>query len=158
MQQYGRPVVLSDQQVDGAIVVVVSGDDGARIFELNLVQANIGGDVFEAIGPEIAEEFDLALALFRFTDRDEIDPAVVVVVEGSHAIGADPVRLGKLYLIEGFAMVVVPESQGWRAPLRCHLSKRKVHPAVVIEIENDSCPGHWRRAAPRSTSNKFALS
>ena len=93
-QQHGRPVILRDEQVGGAVVVVVAGDDGARIFELNLVEANVGGDVFESVGPEIAEETDFALAVFRLADGDEVDPAVVVVVEGGDAVGADPVRLG----------------------------------------------------------------
>ena len=39
-------------------------------FELNLVETNVGSDVFETIGPEIAEQLDFALALFGFADGD----------------------------------------------------------------------------------------
>ena len=84
-QQHGGTVILRDQQIGGAVAIVVAGDDGARIFELNLVEANVGGDIFESIGAEIAEEAHFALAVFRFADRDEIDPAVVVVVDGGDA-------------------------------------------------------------------------
>ena len=62
LQQDGGAVVLGDEQVGGAVVVVVSGDDGARIFEMNFVEANVGGDVFPAVGAEIAEQFYFAFA------------------------------------------------------------------------------------------------
>ena len=90
-QQHRGAVILRDEQIDGAIVVVVAGDDGARIFQLNLVEADVGGDVLETVGTEVAEEADFALAVFGFADGDQIDPAVVVVVEGGDAEGADPV-------------------------------------------------------------------
>ena len=80
-------------------------------FELNLVEADVGGDVFESVGAEIAEQADFALAFFRFADGDEVDPAVVVVVEGGDAVGADPVRLGKLHRLEALAVVVAPEGE-----------------------------------------------
>ena len=89
-------MVLRDQQVGGAVAVVVSSDDGARIFELNLVQADIGSDVFESIRPEIAEEADFAFAVCGFAYRDQVNPAVIVVVERGDAPAADPVRYGKL--------------------------------------------------------------
>ena len=89
-------MVLRDEQVGGAVVVVVAGDDGARIFELNLVEADVGSDVFPSVGAEIAEELDFAFAVFGLADSDEVDPAVVVVVEGGDAEAAGPVRFGKL--------------------------------------------------------------
>ena len=55
LQQDGGAVVLSDEQVGRAVVIEVSRDDGARIFELNLVEAHVGGDVFPSIGTKIAE-------------------------------------------------------------------------------------------------------
>ena len=72
---------------------------------MNLVEADVGGDVFESVGTEIAEEPDLALAVFRFADGDEVDPAVVVVVEGGDAEGADPVGVGKRDLFEALAVL-----------------------------------------------------
>jgi len=37
-QQHGGTVVLRDQQVGRAVAIVVAGNDGTRIFELNLVE------------------------------------------------------------------------------------------------------------------------
>ena len=109
-EQNGGAMILRDQQIGGSVVVVVSGDDGARIFELNFVEADIGGDVFPSVGAEIAEEPDFAFAVFCFADGGKIDPAVVVVIEGGDAEGADPVRRGKRDSIEILALIVAPES------------------------------------------------
>ena len=85
-------MILCDEQIGCAVVVVVAGDDGARAFEMNLVEADVGGDVFESIRAEVAEESDFAFAVFRLADCDQIDPAVVVVVECSDAVSADPIN------------------------------------------------------------------
>src|SRR5713226_5031590 len=92
LQQDCGAVVLGDEQVGGAVVVKVSGDDGTWVFELNFVEANVGGDVFESIGAEVAEETDFAFAVFRFAHGDEVNPAVIVVVESGDAEGASPAR------------------------------------------------------------------
>src|SRR5713101_5058118 len=63
-QQDSRTLVLRDQQIDGAIVIVVPSDDRAWRLELNFVEAGFGGDIFEAVGTEIAEEADFAFAVF----------------------------------------------------------------------------------------------
>ena len=95
-------MILRDQQIGGAVAVVVAGDDGAWIFELNFVEADIGGDVFESVGAEIAEEADFAFAIFGFAYGDKVDPAVVVIVEGGDAEGADPIGLRKINRLEVF--------------------------------------------------------
>ena len=84
-QQDRRTVILRDEQVGSAIAVVVAGDDGARIFQLNLVEADVGGDILEAVRAEIAEQTHFAFAVGGFADSHQIDPAVVVVVEGGDA-------------------------------------------------------------------------
>src|SRR3989454_4683098 len=101
-------MILGYKKIGGAVVVEVSGDDGARILELNFVEANVGSNVFEPIRSEIAEESDFAFVVFRLTHGDEINPAVVVVVKGSDAEGAGPVGLGQFYLLEACPMVVPP--------------------------------------------------
>ena len=61
-------MILSDEQVGGAVVVEISRDDGARIFELNFIEANIGGLVFESVRTKVAEQLDFALAYFRLAE------------------------------------------------------------------------------------------
>ena len=126
-------MILGDQQVGSAVAIVIAGDDSPRFLELNLVKTNIGGDVLETISPKIAEQTHFTLAVFRFADCDQIDPAIVVIVDGSHTVGADPVRLRELDLIESFAMIVAPE--GKRRRPSPEMSKSKIHPAIVIEIQ-----------------------
>ena len=102
-------MILRDEQIGRAVAVVVASDDGARIFQLNLVEADVGGDVFESVGPEIAEEADFAFTVGCFADRYQVDPAVVVVVEGGDATSASPIRLGKLDLLEALSLTVAPK-------------------------------------------------
>src|SRR5713226_6784775 len=125
-------MVLRDEQVGRAVVVVVAGDDGARIFELNLVEANVGSDVFEAVRAEVAEEAHFALAVLCLADGDHIDPAVVVVVESGDAVGPDPAGLRKCDAIETLAVIVAPESKTGRESV----GKGKVHPSIVVKVED----------------------
>ncbi len=74
-------MILGDEQVSCTVVVVIAGDDGAGIFELNFVESDVSSDVLEAVRAEIAEQADFAFAVFRFSDGNKINPAVVVVIE-----------------------------------------------------------------------------
>src|SRR4029077_13795040 len=84
-QQHRGAVILCNEQIDSAIAVIVTSDDRPRVFELNLVEADVGGDIFESIGTEITEEAYFTLAVFGFADRHEIDPTVIVIVESGYA-------------------------------------------------------------------------
>src|SRR5215469_1824039 len=86
-EQNGGAMVLSNDEVGSAVVVIVSGNDRARIFELNLVEADVGGDILPSVRPQVAEELYFALAIFRLARRDEVHPTVVIVIEGSHTVG-----------------------------------------------------------------------
>src|SRR6266496_2860597 len=138
LEQDGRAAVLGDEQVGGAVVVVVSGDDGARLFELDLVETNAGGDVFPSVGPQVAEQLYFAFAVFRLAHCDEVHPAVVVVVEGSDARRRSPIRRGKIDSIEGPSMVVSEQRNA--ADARAEVRIRHIHPSVVVEIK-DRNPG-----------------
>jgi len=61
-------MILRDQKIDSAVVVVISGDDRAWIFELNFVQAGLRGHVFPSVGAEIPEEADFAFPSFVSPD------------------------------------------------------------------------------------------
>ena len=78
-------------------------------FEMNLVEPDVGSDVFESVRPKIAEQPHFAFAFFRFANGDQVDPAVVVVVERGDAEGADPIGFWKFDLLEVLAVVVAPE-------------------------------------------------
>ena len=110
-QQDSRTVILRDEQICSAVAIVVASDDGARIFELNLVEADVGGDILETIWPKVAEQTHFAFAILCFADGGDVDPAIVVVVDGSHAEGTHPVCLGQFHAVEALAVIVVPECQ-----------------------------------------------
>ena len=61
-------MILRDEQVGGA--VVIAGNDGARIFQDDFVEADIGGDILKTVGTEIAKESYLTFALGSLTDSD----------------------------------------------------------------------------------------
>ena len=140
-QQDGWTVILRDEQVSGAIAVVVSGDDGARIFELNLVEADFGGDIFETVGAEIAEQAHLAAPISSFADCNEVDPAVVVVVKGGHAISADPVGFGRRMRSNQFPLslsIPCPSAPPKHNAGRSCQRDGVVHPLVVIKIQRSN--------------------
>src|SRR6185437_10140535 len=116
-------MILRDEKISATVAVIVRGNDRSRILELNLVEADIGSDVFESIRPEIAKQADFTLAIGCFAYGDQINPAVVVIVEGSHAPGAGPVGLGKLDRFEG-SVIVSPQRNSGSFPV----GKRQIHP------------------------------
>src|SRR5579872_793978 len=148
-------MILRDQQIGSAVVVVIAGDDGARMFKMNLVEPNVSGHIFESIGAEIAKQLDLTLAVFRFADGDEIYPAVVVVVEGGNAVAtSNPVRFRKRHTLEALAVVVAPQS----VALPIYVGERNVHPAIVVKIKNrNSSRGGRKRCGPNSLRNEFSF-
>ena len=124
-------MVLGYKKIGGAVVVEVSGNDRARVFELNFVEAHVGGDVFESIRPKITKQAHFAFAVFCLADGDEVNPAIVVVIESSDAEGTGPVSFRKFHLLEGFAVIVAPKSYAGHTKV----SKCEIHPAVVVEVE-----------------------
>ena len=124
-------MILHDEKIRSTVIVKISGYDGSGILELNFVEAHICGDIFEAVGAEIAKQADFAFAVFGFTNSNEINPAVVVVVEGGDAPGARPVSLWKCQLLNTFSSVVSPKAKVGSPPM----SESNIHPAVVVNIE-----------------------
>src|SRR5437016_1969108 len=123
-------MVLGDEQVSGAVVVEVSGDDGARIFELNFVEADFGGNVFESIRAKVAEQAHFAFTVFRFANGDEVNPTVVVIVDGSDSPAAHPIYGGQGNRLEALALLIAPK----RNRSRPGMGKNYIHPAIMIEI------------------------
>ena len=89
-QQDNWPAILRDEQVGRTIAVVITGDDGPRLFESDLVEADVGGDIFESVWAEIAKQPHFALAIGGFANRNQVNPAVIVVIDGSDAPSREP--------------------------------------------------------------------
>src|SRR5579862_4141783 len=117
-QQDNWPAILRDQQVGRTVAVVITGDDGPRFFESDLVEADVGGDIFESVWAEIAKQPHFALAIGGFANRNQVNPAVIVVIDGSDAPAANPVGRGQCNLFEGLPVIVTPESYA-----RCSVSE-----------------------------------
>src|SRR6185437_8225425 len=95
------------------------------------------------IRPEVAEETDFTFTLFRFSYRDEVDRAVVVVVERGHAPGANPTLHGKRHRFKTLPLPIAPERDPSTTPLR----KSKVHPTIVIKVQNGNARGRRGESA-----------
>ncbi len=119
----------------------------------DLVEADVGGDVFPPIGTEVAEEAHFAFAVLGFANGDKVDPAVVVVVERGDAEAASPVRLGQCDLLEGLRFVVAPERESGRSVM----GEGEVHPVVMVKIEHCYGDGAGHGRAPWFACRKLAL-
>ena len=99
-------MILRDEQIGGTVTVVIAGDDAAGIFQNDFVEANLGGDVLETVGTKIAKQTYLAFAIGSFTDSNQIDPAVVIVVDGSDTPAARPIDFRQGNGIESLRFLV----------------------------------------------------
>src|SRR5207253_5942183 len=135
-----------------AIAVVVHGDYAARILQLDLIETNLSGDIFESIRAEGAEKPNLALSGFRFSDSRKINPAIVVVVDGGNPEGADPICFWQRDRFEAFTVIISPERKA-RSAL---VSKGEIHPTVMVEIKNGNTRGRrGHRCRPRVSRGKL---
>ena len=67
------------------------------------------------------------------------------------AVGADPIHFRQWDLVEGFALIVLPERNARRTPM----CKGEVHPAVMVEIEDSNADGRpWYPISPWDTSKR----
>ena len=88
-----RPEVLRDEQVGIAIGVVVSSEQGTGALQLEFVEAHIGGDVREPLGTEVAQQMDARNPrILGAAYGGEIDPAIIVIIEGGDAPAFCPVK------------------------------------------------------------------
>src|SRR5580700_10848689 len=88
------------------------------------------GDVGPAFCAEVAEQAEFASSA-GFAGGHEIEPAVVVVVDGGDAPAALPAEIGEGDALETFAVDIAPQADAWSA---C-VSESEIHPAVFVEIE-----------------------
>src|SRR5260370_14872411 len=100
---------------------------------------NLARDISKAGSAEIAQQADFATGA-GFADCYEIEPAIIVVVDGGKSPAALPAQIGQWDTLETLAFDVPPQTDAGRASVR----ERKVHPTVFIEIECDDADGGWK--------------
>src|SRR5260370_14543001 len=93
-------------------------------------------DIREAGRAEIAQQAQFATGA-GFPDSNEIEPAVVVVVDRGEPPAALPAEIGKGDALETLAFDVAPQADAGRSRVR----ESEVHPAVLVEIESNDADG-----------------
>ncbi len=137
-EEDGRAVESGDEQVGVAIAVSVEGDDGARSRRQGFGEGEFFAHVFEGAVAFVSEDaqFD---AFGGFDDGGEIDPAVVVNVDGRDAPGSGCVGEGQGDAFEALAVDVPPQRDAGRSGV----GDSDVHPAIFVEVEDGEAYG-WR--------------
>src|SRR5690348_1628959 len=94
------------------------------------------GDIGPALCAEIAEQTEFA-AFAGFAGGDEIDPAIVVVIDCRDAPAALPSEIGERNALEMFSVDVFPKTDARSA----RVCECEIHPPVLIEIEGGDAHG-----------------
>ena len=81
VQQHRVSARLGDDQIRGAIAIHVSGNQGARFYQLDLVQLHPRRHVLKACRAHIAQRAQLR-PMLRLDRRNQVEPAIVVDVDG----------------------------------------------------------------------------
>src|SRR5712664_912115 len=100
---------------------------------------NLARDIRETGSAEIAQQADFAAGA-GFADCNEIEPAIIVVVDGGKSPAALPAQIRQWDTLETLAFDVAPEANARCAGVR----EGEVHPAVFIEIERDDADSGWK--------------
>src|SRR5215467_4082676 len=109
MQQDCRSLGLGDEQVRAAVTIKVRSNQGTRISQLDRIEANLDSYILEAVLAYVAKEPDFFTSILCFTYGCQINPAVIVIVERSHAPGTPPVLDWKLNLLHAMPFYIAPE-------------------------------------------------
>ena len=155
-QQHSRPMILRDQQIDRAVIVIIPGDNRARILKLNFVESNVGRNILPPVWPQIAKQPNLAAPILSLANRSEINPAVVVIIKGDDSIRRETQSTF------GSGTCSKPLPRLFRHRVGCWtlsiLRNRQIHPPVVIEIEDRHPLGMRRDYERPRTLQKSTLS
>src|SRR5579859_2722953 len=97
---------------------------------------NILLDVGPAFCSEVAQDANLSPAA-RFANGDEVEPAIVVIIDRGNSPAALPAEIGKWNAFEMLSVDVAPKAD----PRSTGVCEREIHPAVLIEVEcnNANC-------------------
>ena len=127
---------LRNDEIGVAVAGEIRDGDGARLREFDGIEMHFFGDVGPAFCAEIAEQAEFAAAA-GFAGGDEIEPAVVVVIDGGNSPAALPAEIRKRDALEMLAVDVAPEADAGRACVR----ESEIHPAIFVEVESDDADG-----------------
>src|SRR6266403_1014404 len=96
--------------------------------------------VLRDVGPtlisQIAQKAKLA-AVAGFACGNDVEPAVVIVINGRNSPSALPGEIGDRDTLEFFSVHIAPQADAGRADM----SESEVHPAVFIEVKSDDADG-----------------
>ena len=130
---------LRNDEIGIAVTIDVGNGDGAGLGELHGVEMHVFGYVSPTAGAEIAEQAQFSAA-GGFSGGNQIEPAVIVVIEGRYSPAALPGNIRELPPLETLALDVAPEAD----PRRPGVREGEVHPAVFVEIESNDAHC-WRQ-------------
>src|SRR5438105_6132934 len=112
------------------------------MLKLDFVQAGRVGHIFKALRPAIAKQPNLA-ALFSFTDRGDVNPSVIVIIQSGQAKTANPIEFRKIHPLELASTKVAPQAEAG-----CNkMSEGQIHPAIFVEVESNDAGGRAGRFA-----------
>src|SRR5258706_10756194 len=89
LEQYHWSVHLSDQEIGSIVVVVIKSHQSPWISQFHFVQSQRKGHIFKSLLSSIAKDAELWPAI-TLTDRRDVNPPIVVIVEARNAPGAFP--------------------------------------------------------------------
>src|SRR5436853_164113 len=121
--------ILGDEQIGVAVLFEIAGEQCPRMLKLDLVQAGGVGRIFKALRPAIAKQPNLA-ALFSFTDRGDVNPSVIVIIQSDKTKAPNPVELWQGYPLELASAKVAPQAE----PRRREMTEGQIHPAIFVEV------------------------
>ena len=140
-EQDWRRVELGDDEVGRGVAINVGGDQSTRGLELDLIKAEGVADIFQGAIAAIAEDAELG-AGGGFDNCGQVDPAIVVDVDGSEPPTAKGVFEGELHTLEATAYLsggcnVTPQGQAGGGGV----GDGDVHPTVFVVVEDGDADG-----------------
>src|SRR5664279_4532682 len=114
---------LRDEQVGCEIVIKVCGNHRARTRYLDLVEPERRADIFKSLRALVAQHAQFS-SLRGFEYHGQIDPSIVVEIDGGDAPAPSRVRNGKWHTLETLAVDIAPQADSGSPGV----GERNIHP------------------------------
>src|ERR1700688_1007897 len=135
----GRTAQLCYDEVSSALAARVRKGQSTRLSKFDGVEMRVFGDVGPTLISQIAEKAKFA-AVAGFACGDDVEPAVIIVIDGRDSPSALPSEIGERDTLEFFSVYIAPQADSGRA----RVGEGEVHPAVFIKVKSDHADG-WRK-------------